>query len=177
MPGSRAIFCGWTLAFRIGALACLVAAGCESPPPDAKANHPMPGDLPGATTLLDDDGLENLRSAMRQSVPAGFQPVAPAPLGTRRWSDLSGAVASALLANGAAVLHETVGNDAATFTFKTTDGRRGSVQVVRVPQPTLVSVKVQVDAVVPAPELERAIADAVGTNLEAASKRRSLEDF
>lgn len=169
------------LAIAWGVAACALlwlaaAPGCHEPPSAADSNRPLPGDVPGATTRLDERTVAALQETLRTVPPEGFEPPQARPLGERRWSDVPAAVSAALLANGGAVLRSRADADGQTFTFKLTDGRLGTVVVTRAPAPTIALAVARVDSAVPAANLEKAIEADFDRALTQAAGRRRLDD-
>jgi hypothetical protein len=137
----------------------------------------MPGDLPGSTTVLDEHSAAAIHETLRSVPPEDFQPLLAPPLGERRWSDLQSAVIAALSANNAAMLRRNANGDLEQYTFKTTDGRQGTMTVKRVPPPQVASASVTMHSVAAADDLERSIEEALQSSLDAHAQRRKVEDL
>lgn len=127
--------------------------------------------------IIDERSAAALRETIRSVPPEDFQPLAAPPLGVRRWSDLQPAVIAALSANNAALLRRTANADEEHYTFKTTDGRQGTMVVRRVPPPEVAKATVVMRSEAPAEDLERSIADALQQALDHEAGRRKVEDW
>lgn len=155
--------------------ACTVVGCAKSA--SATATKPLSGDVAGATGELDGRGRDEAGATMRSVVPQGFVPLAPQPLGVRRWSDVSAAAAAACNEVEMAVLRGVVNDTDATFTLTTLDSRAGTLIVRRVDEPTLVEPKAVVGNFDEDTTTASKLVAAFDRAMDAAAKRRQLEDY